>query len=246
MAKRYTDTDKWKKPFIRTLQGPYKLLWIYILDECDHAGVWQVDLEVAQVKLGEKLKLEVALSNFKGKIIQISDGQKWFIPDFIEFQYSLLNPTNKVHASVINILSRYDILDDNYKIKGLASIFQDAKDKDKAKAMDKEKEKEAKKIKLKDHLFSESEFYDFEKFESQFENTDYRHCDLRIYFEKAKNWSASKGAKRIDWIATVRNFMISDKEEGKLALRNGTKQTSQKEQSTGNAVSEFTKDRYAS
>jgi len=26
MPKRFTDTEKWKKPFIRGLQGPYKLL----------------------------------------------------------------------------------------------------------------------------------------------------------------------------------------------------------------------------
>src|ERR1700753_2023500 len=133
MAKRYTDTDKWKKPFIRTLQAPYKLLWIYILDECDHAGGWQVDLDVAQVKLGEKLKLDIALKSFKDKIIQISNGEKWFIPDFIEFQYSVLNPKNKVHESVINILSKYDLLDDNYKIKGLTSTLQGAKEKDKDK-----------------------------------------------------------------------------------------------------------------
>ena len=39
MAKRFTDTDKWKKGFIRNLPTKYKLLWLYILDDCNHAGV---------------------------------------------------------------------------------------------------------------------------------------------------------------------------------------------------------------
>ena len=69
MAKRFTDTTKWNKPFIRGMKAPYKLLWIYILDECDHAGIWQVDFEVAEIKIGEKLNKETALNFFKDKII---------------------------------------------------------------------------------------------------------------------------------------------------------------------------------
>jgi len=64
MAKRFTDTDKWKKPFIRCMKAPYKLLWIYILDECDHAGIWHVDFDVAEIKIGEKLNLEFALNTW--------------------------------------------------------------------------------------------------------------------------------------------------------------------------------------
>jgi hypothetical protein len=47
MAKRFTDSEKWKKPFIKKLPMQYKLLWFYLLDDCNHAGVWQVDLEIA-------------------------------------------------------------------------------------------------------------------------------------------------------------------------------------------------------
>ena len=68
MAKRFTDTEKWKKPFIRGLQGAYKLLWLYICDDCDHAGIWQVDIEVAQIRIGEKMiqkrQLKVLMKNY--------------------------------------------------------------------------------------------------------------------------------------------------------------------------------------
>jgi len=221
MAKRFTDSEKWKKPFIRNMKAPYKLLWLYILDECDHAGIWQIDLEVAQIKIGERLSLDLALQYLGPKILQIEGGEKWFIYDFIEFQYGALNPDNRAHNSVINLLNKYQI---DYKNKPLISPLQGAmdKDKDKDKDMVKDKDKEIKKEKL--HLFSESEFCNFDLFEIQFANTDYEQADLRYYYESVKNWSASKGEKRIDWVATARNFMLKDVQQNKLILKNGNKQ----------------------
>ena len=55
MAKRFTDTDKWKKGFIRNLPSKYKLLWLYILDDCNHAGIWDTDFEVASIRIGSKI-----------------------------------------------------------------------------------------------------------------------------------------------------------------------------------------------
>lgn len=136
MAKRFTDTDKWKKPFIRSLKAPYKLLWLYILDECDHAGIWQIDIEVANIKIGEKINLETALLQFDGRVIKIDD--KLFIPDFVEFQYGKLNPENRAHKSVIDILSKHNLLNDEFEIKPLASPLEGAKDKAKDKELDKD------------------------------------------------------------------------------------------------------------
>ena len=55
MAKRFTDTDKWKKGFIKNLPAKYKLLWLYILDDCNHAGIWDTDFEVASIRIGRKI-----------------------------------------------------------------------------------------------------------------------------------------------------------------------------------------------
>lgn len=106
MAKRLSDTDKWKKPFIRGLEGAYKLLWLYILDDCDHAGIWQVDFEVACIRIGEDVKSEKALKEFGDKIQVLNGGTKWFIKDFIEFQYGELKENNRLHVSVLNLLEK--------------------------------------------------------------------------------------------------------------------------------------------
>lgn len=109
MPKRFTDTDKWKKPFIRTLQGPYKLLWLYILDDCDHAGIWQVDFEVARIRIGEQVDKQTALNIFADRIEVFGGGSKWFIKDFIDFQYGQLSEKNRLHQSVLNILQKNEL-----------------------------------------------------------------------------------------------------------------------------------------
>ena len=44
MAKRFNDTDIWKKQrWFRKLKPDYKLAFYYIKDQCNHAGIWEVD-----------------------------------------------------------------------------------------------------------------------------------------------------------------------------------------------------------
>lgn len=147
MAKRFIDTDIFKKPYIRGLQAPYKLLWLYILTDCNHAGLWDVEIDVAQLKLGVKVKESDALIAFAGKVIVVKTGEKWFIPSFIEFQYGKLNPENRAHASVINLLSAHNLYFDGELVllgkeenKGLTSPSEGCKDIDKDKELDKDKE----------------------------------------------------------------------------------------------------------
>jgi hypothetical protein len=139
MAKRFTDTDKWKKPFIRGLPTPYKLLWFYILDDCNHAGVWEVDIEVAEIRTGEKFSILYALEIFGDRVQKISEN-KWFLPDFISFQYGELNEKNRLHLSVINILNKYEIKDLTSPLQGVKEQYKD-KDKDKVTVFENEKQK---------------------------------------------------------------------------------------------------------
>lgn len=138
MAKRFIDTDLFRKPLMRSLQAPYKVLWVYLLCECDHAGVWDVELDVASMRLGTKLDMDKCIAGLGSAVVPIDGGKKWWIPEYIAFQYGSLNPANKVHASAIAILSKYGIDPENIApCKDHTSPLQGAKDKDK----DKDKEK---------------------------------------------------------------------------------------------------------
>jgi hypothetical protein len=138
MAKRFIDTDLFRKPFMRSLEAPYKALWIYLLCECDHAGVWVVELDVAQIRMGLKLDPEKVIEKMGGAVVSVDGGSKWYLPDFVAFQYGTLNPENRVHASV---LSRLDALGIDPENKPLTSPLQGAKDKDKDKDTQEKKER---------------------------------------------------------------------------------------------------------
>lgn len=148
MAKRFTDTNKYKKPFIRKLPGAYKLLWDYLYHDCDHAGIWIVDFEIAQLYIGDDMLVnkKEALQYFNDReirIIEFNHGSKWFIPAFVEFQYGVLNEDNRAHKSVILILQKYNLLE---KLnKPLKTPFQGCKDKDKDMDMDMDKDKDKEK-----------------------------------------------------------------------------------------------------
>ena len=124
-----TDTDKWKKPFIKSLPIEYKCFWFFILDDCDHAGIWQVDQEVAELRLGIKLSLEKARGLFNDKVVAFDNGTKWFIPDFINFQYGGLNEKNKLFNSISQVLNRYNLLGHLSPIYGVKEKEQE-KEKD--------------------------------------------------------------------------------------------------------------------
>ena len=142
MSKRFTDTGKYRKPFIRGLQGPYKVLWDYLYHECDHAGIWDVEWDVMQIRIGTDLPVDYkkAIEFFNTgevRVKELDGGKKWLVVPFVGFQYGELNSENRVHNSVITRLEKYGI-------KGLGSPLQRAKDKDKDKDIDKDKDKDAK------------------------------------------------------------------------------------------------------
>ena len=129
MSKRFTDTEKWNKKFVRSLRPEYKLLWMFILDECNTAGIWDVDIEVAEIKTGVKLKEKEAVEIFSGKVLPIDNGTKWFVPAFIEFQYGELNESNRAHTKAILLLKKYNLPVDYSidKTKIIDAIMKDKK-----------------------------------------------------------------------------------------------------------------------
>jgi hypothetical protein len=116
MAKRFTDTEKWKKGFVRSLPPAYKLLWLYMLDDCDNAGVWQVEVEVASIRIGAKLNEKEALKLFGNNVISFDDGSKWFIKEFVKFQQGVshiaeLNSNSNPHKSILRLVEQYKLLE---------------------------------------------------------------------------------------------------------------------------------------
>lgn len=106
MAKRFTDTEKFERPWFRALSDKHKLLWLYILDRCDVAGVWYEDFQLANFLLGYRFNRDQVILAFD-KQIKIN-GNRWLIKDFIAFQYGGLNPENRLYPTLLRHLSAFE------------------------------------------------------------------------------------------------------------------------------------------
>ena len=198
MAKRYTDTDKWKKIWFRKLKNDHKVFWMYVLDQCDHAGIWEVDFELASYFCNGIKESEIR-KTFVKQYHEFDDGKRWFIKDFIEFQYRGLDESNRVHNSVINILKRHGL----YKV--LISFLHEAKDKDKDKDQDKDKDKDKEKGK-------NSKKNQLKKIESELNilQAEFDTVDVSIEFDKFQDYLKANGKRYANYKSAFRNWLRSD------------------------------------
>lgn len=198
-----TDTDKWKKRFVRELSPQHKLLWFYILDDCNHAGIWDVDLEVASIRVGFDLTHDNLPSSFGEKVISFDNGDKWFIPEFIDFQYGELNPNSNVHKSVIALLEKYNL--EGY-LKGSQGVQSTLNNKDKDKDIVKAKAKVKRFVKptieeVADYCNERNNDVDAEKFYDYY---------------SSNGWKVGKNAMK-DWKASVRTWEKNTTQQQKVS-----------------------------
>ncbi len=111
MSKRFTETGIWKDPWFRKLPCKYKMFWKYITEQCDEAGIWKPDFELASFYIGEEIDTNEATKVFnegKQRIIVI-DNKDFLICDFISFQYGELKRDYNPHKKAINLLDKRNL-----------------------------------------------------------------------------------------------------------------------------------------
>ena len=152
--KRFTETTKWTDPWFRKLPTRFKCLWIFLCDNCDHAGVWEPDRETAEHFIGERLDWAKAIEAFQERIETLPCG-KWRLVKFVQFQYGKLSEDCKPHRPVFQAMEKHGLSRDSVEngvfsdpskpkpIKSLSEPFQRVQDKDKEKDKDKEPESDA-------------------------------------------------------------------------------------------------------
>lgn len=139
--KRFTQTEKWDDPWFWELSPTAKLLWLFLCDHCDNAGVIDLSLKMASTKIGQTVK-EHHLAELSSRLKTLECG-KVFIRSFIRFQYGNLSRDCKPHVPVFASLARHgidltQIEDENNRVlkpfpKGLDREQEKEKEKDQEK-----------------------------------------------------------------------------------------------------------------
>jgi hypothetical protein len=135
--KRFSESSKWADPWFRALPIEAKCLWLWILDNCDCAGIIEIDMGLAEFQIGASKPLESCLQALGDRVEM--HGSKLFVPKFIRYQYGdELNLANTAHRGVIRRLELAKIpcpvmiseKKDQAPSKPLQSPLQGAQDKD--------------------------------------------------------------------------------------------------------------------
>jgi len=108
MAKRYTDTEKWKDDWFVSLNNDYRIIWQWLLDNCNHAGICKRSIKLLNFMCNTKATEDELILEMEGRLI-IKDNI-WFIPKFLKFQYSTLKSNKPVIVSIVKELKTNNLL----------------------------------------------------------------------------------------------------------------------------------------
>lgn len=154
MAKRLTDTDKWKDDWYLGLSNDDKIVWQWLIDNCSHAGVCKRSLGLLNMMCRVNYTEEILLQKMDGRVINVNN--LWFIPKFIKFQYPTLLSAKPAILSVVKELFSIncvklvgELFGNDYKIieESFNNHYEMIKVKDRVKDKDKDKYKDRKSIK---------------------------------------------------------------------------------------------------
>jgi len=193
-TKRFTDAEKWKDTFFEQLTKDYKLAWLYLLDDCDNAGVWNKSIKRLNFHCDTNFTEEEILEVFK-KRLQPVTSDKWFIKKFMDFQYGInwLSSSNKAVVSAKQKLESIGVLiqdkENNYTLSIPYEYPTDTR-------KDKDKDKDKDKVKGKDNF--KDKFKDKEKEEAKEEAKDNNVINNNISF--AELFQMNKDIDIIDYL----------------------------------------------
>lgn len=141
--KRLTDTNKWDDPWFQPLSPTAKLLFLYLLDHCDIAGVVRPNLQLAAFQIGQSVE-EKHIIELGDRVKLLAPG-KYLLPKFVAFQFGKLSETSLVHRSVIKAIQSHNLTDSipcPSHTQGISHIPNQIPHQISPKTKEKEKEKE--------------------------------------------------------------------------------------------------------
>lgn len=202
--KRFTETNKWRDPWFRRLSPAAKLLWFYLIDNCDQVGLVDIDYQLLSSDLGMKITDKV-LGELGGRIQAVSDV-KIFLTKFIPFQYGELSTACPPHRNIIKSVEMHGLINSglaySYPSARVTATLQERKGMDKN---GKEEEGEGgvgegdkSKAKSQDDLIQ------------YVTSVGLTENDGRWLWEKWQENGWSNGGKKIkDWRGTVRSWKLA-------------------------------------
>jgi len=211
MAKRFIDTGLFDDPWFMDLSVTEKVLWVYCITKCDHAGILEMNEKLCQFQTGIK-GIQAVIKGLGDRLVRVNE-QYYFIPKYLEYQYPSF-PNSKVRQqdSAIKRLKEFKLFNEDTQtvIEGLVNSYDNVSVTDNGSGNEKKK---------KGKCLMKTAGVTVKHITAAFENsTDLKLANPVYYYNAALDWSNSKGEQRVDWVATVCNFARRDLRDNKLQL----------------------------
>ena len=109
---RFTDETKWSDKWFRSLKSSEKLVWIYLCDNCDIAGFYEMDFGYIAYHTGLDVNdVQGAIEGLTRGYLGAKGSDFIWIKNFLKHQKNhILNPENNCHKGIIKrIDSKLDL-----------------------------------------------------------------------------------------------------------------------------------------
>jgi hypothetical protein len=109
MAYRYSDTLKWQDEWFVDLSSIEKLLFMYLCDNCDIAGFFELSYRKIAFDLNSKeAEIKGAIKGLEKAVFMSDDEKCLLVKNFIRHQKNIpINPDNKAHQGILKRISIY-------------------------------------------------------------------------------------------------------------------------------------------
>ena len=112
MSKRFIDTGLFNDSWFMDLSMSAKILWVYLITQCDHAGIIEINNKLLKTQTDIK-NFETVSKELGNRLVRLTE-QYYFVPKFLKFQYpDFPKSTVKQQLSAIKRLREFNLIDES-------------------------------------------------------------------------------------------------------------------------------------
>ena len=112
MSKRFIDSGIFDDDWFMDLTKDAKLLWVYFITKCDHAGILKLNVKLCKVQTGIT-DIQSVIEQLGNRLVSVSE-HLYFIPKYIEYQYpGFPNSRVRQQQSAVEILTKHGLFNNN-------------------------------------------------------------------------------------------------------------------------------------
>lgn len=113
-----TVTEKWNDEWFINLSPQAKVIWQYLLDNCDLAGVCEINVELMRFRIKFSPNVDVIKHlnelnemaekiGMEPRIEWFEDNRKCWVKNFIRIQYGILTQNSSTHRGVLKVINNH-------------------------------------------------------------------------------------------------------------------------------------------